>query len=500
MEGLYLFRQAATIVMLFASGWSINLLLGMAADREQNKIDAFTGLLLAYPTGLAVWGVMGFLMLVISVPYGLGSIAAGYGLLYLILGIFAFKSRKLHIEAGPIAGVLTVIAVIMLAVLCCSGIIPVSMSNDSYYYYSLYPQTIVSKGAYLRSFDVFLTDVGQTTAVIGCLPWFFGFEETFGIQLFLGFNLIGIYGLAVSKYCQRKLMTKRLCSMTIPVVSVILLVTLTPFVVMTRWILANAYFMTYLFLLFVMTVELGEEIEKCSKRNMILLALYVAMLSMMRMEGGMMAGLLTLTAMGIPQISNKLLLWSYALPIAVTQAIYYATIYLRIKVDPLYSFLSTTNVFVMLGFAAAILIYICFFRKRAFMALIEKYYAQLFLLALVLGNALIAVISTKRYVKNIYFLISNVVLQYGWGFFAVMVLVALIWLPVPKDFLKKIDFADVFTIGFVLFAVALAWARDGSLRLGIGDSGNRVLLQIAPFVMYCLTQKVVNYIKGLENE
>lgn len=493
MERLYMLRQMTVIVMLFLSGWVFNSLLGRTVKSKKNKIW-INSLLLAYPSGLALWGLIGFGMLVANIPYRLPFIAITYAVIYGLVSVFAVKNKAFTDEKktalSPVWIVAVVIFVAGTAYISCSGIIPVSMSNDSYYYYSLYPQTIVSKGCYLRCFDVFLTDVGQTTAIIGCLPWFFGFEETFGIQLFLGFNLIGIYAFAVSKLSRK---------WTLPVFSVVALATSTPFVVMTRWILANAYFMTYLFILFVLTIELSETEGQINRRDVVLVALYVAMLSMMRMEGGMMAGLLTLCAIGIPALSNRILL-CYAMPIAVTQVLYYATIYLRIKVDPLYSFLSTTNVFVMLGFVLAIIIYLCCFRKRKFMSLIEKWYSQFFIGALLLGNILLALVSSSRYLGNLKFFAENILLQNGWGYFVLFVIVVLILLPVSKDFLKKIDFSVTFTIGFVLFALAVSWARDGTLRVGIGDSGNRVLLQIVPFVMYCLTSKIADYLNDLENQ
>ena len=63
------------------------------------------------------------------------------------------------------------VIVFTVALVCCSGLLPISISNDSYYYYSVFPQTIVKEGFYQRCYDVFLTDVGQASAVIGTLPW-----------------------------------------------------------------------------------------------------------------------------------------------------------------------------------------------------------------------------------------------------------------------------------------------------------------------------------------
>ena len=97
--------------------------------------------------------------------------------------------------------------------------------------------------------------MGQISAIIGTLPWFFGFEETVGIQLFLSFNLVGLYCLGVYEMGFMRMpgkadigIGKRRITNAISVLSSLMLMAASPFFVLTRWILANAYFMTYFFI------------------------------------------------------------------------------------------------------------------------------------------------------------------------------------------------------------------------------------------------------------
>jgi len=246
----YIIRQLLVIVALFFTGAVFNALL-------IHRKKMFSYFLYAFPTGLALFGMIGFGLLIAGIHYDLMSIGACYVIVFAAVGIYWYKCKNR--EKPDIKGVVMWYAAALfitaiLAYICCSGIIGVSVSNDSYYYYSVYPQTIVTKGEYLRSFDVFLTDVGQSTAVLGTLPFLFGFEETFGIQLFLGFNLAAIFAVALYERAAEHISKRDAGIFT--VVVTLGLITATPYVVMTRWILANVYFMAFLFILFVLTIKL----------------------------------------------------------------------------------------------------------------------------------------------------------------------------------------------------------------------------------------------------
>ncbi len=268
-----------------------------------------------------------------------------------------------------------------------------------------------------------------------------------------------------------------------------MLVCASPFYVMTRWVLANVYFMTYFFIAFILTIKLSGKEYVLGRRDRVLVGLYIAMISMLRMEGGMFAGLLILCACTL-NISNKVLLAGYAIPIAVTHVLYDIYVYAIMGVDPLYSFMSRTNMIVMLLFIAAIIIYLAFIRGKRLIA-IQKHYTILLLGGLVFTNVFLAFFSTERYMGNLKFFMINIIHQNGWGVFGVFLPVALLLLPIGIDLRKQIEFPVLFPLGYVLFTVALCWARDGTLREGIGDSGNRVLMQIVPFVIYTLVELLI---------
>lgn len=507
----YFLRQTAVVIGMWSVGYLfITMLLAAAGEKWDRTLvyDRVINVLLAYPAGLALWGITGFLILVSGVPYCLISVAAVYAVLFAGVLFYLYKSGKYRNmrlfdrerNKITVCELISCMAVIMLvvivAVVCCLGIISVSVSNDSYYYYSLYPQTIVIEGRYLTSYDVFLTDVGQTTALIGCLPWFFGFEETFGIQLFMAFDLVGFFAAAVwdlgrrltKGYEDRISASKRTITLTAAATAV--LITSTPFLIMSKWILANAYFMGFMFITFAMSLRIGSRAadsptEGNSRSYLFFMCLFTAMLSMTRMEGGMMAGLLILCICSLG-ISSRDILVFYILPVALTQILYYLTIYLKLSVNPLYSFLDFTNVAIMLLFILTVAVYVGAIRGKR-MVTIQKHYSLLLLAGLAAANLVLCLIDAERFIGNLKFIGLNIILQNGWGYFGFFVILALIILAGGRD-KHEITFSALFTVGFILFSIAVCWARDGSLRAGIGDSGNRVLMQIVPFVVYTLTE------------
>ena len=519
-ELIYLFDQAFIITLLFITGlvferlveeisirWGREVLGSHLKKSAKGSLSRNTWrLILAYPTGLALWALVGYMLLVLGFPFGRITILLAYILIFSVLYFFYIDTRKnFTIDSKRMAELLLpVIIVFFVAFLCCSGIFGISISNDSYYYYSVYPQTLVLEQGYVHSFDVFLTDVGQTTAVICTLPWFFGFEETFGIQIFLGFNLVAIFAVSIYEMGMVKMpgkadigIGKRKIATAVAVGSSVALVFSSPFYVMTRWVLANVYFMTYFFIAFVLTIKQSGKEYILGRRDRILTALYVATLSMLRMEGGMFAGLLILCACTL-NLKNRILLKYYAIPVALMHILYDINTYLILRVDPLYSFMSRTNMVVMLLYIAVIIIYLVFIRGKRLL-FIQKHYTAFLMGGLVGINVLLAIVSPERYLGNLKFFAINITHQNGWGVFGVFLPVSLLLMPVGEDLKKKINFPVLFTMGYVLFTIALCWARDGTLRDGIGDSGNRVLLQIVPFVIYTLVELLVER-TGLQQE
>ena len=99
----------------------------------------------------------------------------------------------------------------------------------------------------------------------------------------------------------------------------------------------------------------------------------------------------------------------------------------------------------------------------------------------------------QHYLLNIKSMILNVTGQSGWGFFAAVVISFIILAPKSK---LKDGYYDIFCVGFILISIAACFARGDSLRADLYDSGNRVMLQMVPFVVYAISYRYINLIEG----
>ena len=425
---LFMLRQVLTILGLFAAGFIPLRLL-------RERIDTVWVLLLSFPIGLSIYSVAGFLLLVCGVGFGIPGIL----ILYVLLIVAAFLLRNKQGEKGQYDIALTVggsVTVAVLSVVACSGLLSQYVTNDSVYYYSMYPSILVKDGFLSPALDKFLTDVGQTTAVIQSLPFMMGFDETFGIQHFFNFNFVLIFFRALFDSTEI-LKDKKGLRIMLSAAGTLFLVTSEPFIVLSKWVLSNVYFMDFLFILVLISLKAAKD-ERVSRDYAFLIILLASMLTMCRMEGGVMVFVIALTLSVLP-FGKRDMLILYGLPLALMELSYYGTIYLKIGVDPLYSFLSIKTVLMMAGLIFLYFVYIIFVRER-----LDKGIVLLLLfIALLAGNLGLLAINHSRYIADIRAFILNIRLGNGWGIFVIVMAV-----PCRVDKIKgKGSFSGVFPSG-----------------------------------------------------
>lgn len=474
-KGFYL-HQVLTILGVFLLGYLFLFLV-----MKENRIWKA---LLAFPIGLSLWGLTGFTLLVIGIPYNLIRIISVLVLLFVLLATLTRKRKR---EFSVRFLLISMGAAVVASCIATSSLLSISVSNDTVYYYSLYPETIVKSGFYKSAYDVFLTDVGQTTALINCLPYFFGFDQTFGIQHFFNMNFCLIFFVAIYETLKQEGSKDKMDGrrFVIACVATLFLLSSTPFLITSKWVLANVYFMDFMFLIFYLGMKMERE-EGRDNSLWIPIAVLVAMFSMMRMEGGIMACLLLL-CLSCLKISNRELILYVALPISITQLLYYVKLFVGLRIHPLYSFLDAKKAVVMIAMILVLLIYLLWIRNRRFL-LLTKYLEYWIVAGLLLGNLGLLVLNPNRFLTNLSCFGQNIILQNGWGYFGLIFLIYLLILPLEWKFQGgRISYPSLFLIGYILFTIAVCWARGATLRIGIGDSGNRVMMQVVPFAVFHMT-------------
>ncbi len=379
-------------------------------------------------------------------------------------------------------GLICLLLVLAGAVICCAGLLSVSISNDSVYYYSTYPSMLVKMGRCTASMDIFLTNVGQSSAAINCLPFFLGFDESFGIQHFLNLNFILIFFRFAVDFGRRKGLSRRGCLLAGAAATLILL-TSEPFLVLSKWVLSNAYFMIFLFLV----CALADRVEE--KDFLILEGIFLAMLSLVRMEGGAVAAVVIL-AISCRKVPRKTLILSGILPLFLTQALYYAMLYIGVGADPLYSFQDWRKAALMLSGILALFLYFAFIRSH----ISDRLVPFLFLGVLIVGNLGLCLMNRDRYLGNLKAFLQNLRQGNGWGYTGLFFLFLVIFAALDLIRKKRISYWEILTSALILTILAASFARGGALAVRTSDSGNRALLQIFPVLFYTLYRKGLNLI------
>lgn len=476
----YFLRQVLVITGLFIIGY---LFLQLA---KSDMTDTWQ-CLWAFPAGLAAYGVLGMLLLTLGIEFELSTMLIFAAVIvieiYLMLKKEKFDFQKIHWKYLIAAAA----CVILLAVICTSGLLSVSVDNDSFYYYSAYPEALVREKAYRLQFDVFLTDVGPMAVVVNTLPYMFGFANTFGIQHFLNLNFILIFMAASYEELAKKLPFKSAAS--IAAFSTVFLATSAAFLTTAKWIMAGDYFMIYFFFAMYLGYREGISNERHEDYK-ILLIMFTVMLSMLRMEGIVMT-LFLILCLSMLKYSDEELLQTFVMPAGMVSFLYYFFIFIRLGVKPLYAFMRPLKAVFIMAVLLLFTAYVVFIRGKRFKKLLGK--MELVITALMLiANAGMLAVGHERYLTNLYMFFMNVRRRNGWGYFGYIffaaLIITLIMAVVKKQF--KLGFFDVVMLGYILASVGTAWARGNNLRIGVGDSGNRVMLTAVPVIVYAMTMRL----------
>lgn len=482
MSMIFFVRQTVVIFALFLIG------LLTAAVSYGNKTGLFE-VLISFPVGLSVYSLFSFVMLVMGIPFNAASITVLCLTEALICVIILCRrsfwkglSRK-HVFS-------IIITVLCISVISSSGLLPVSVSNDSLYYFHMYPNALAHNGSYRMQFNVFLTDVGQASATLNTLPFIYGFDEGFGIQTFMNINTLLLVIYALFGKCMEGLDKKR--AVTVTAILAAVLVCSMPYIVMSEWIMSNGYFMCYMFIC-AFTVRRYEENE-CKGR--IVMGLLFTMMSLLRMEGCITALILVLCFSTL-KYTGKKLFTIFLIPVFAATVMYDIRIFLLMKIDAPYTFLTPLKAIIQLAAIVAVSVYVLLIKGRIH-DLFGRYMGIAILLSLILANAVLFLYNRALYIVNAKAFVNNLSNQSGWGLFPMLIIgVYIMWFIARSGKTGYNDtYWDLCFAAYLLTAIAVSFARDDALRESIADSGNRVMLQVTLLAFFAAAMRVISLISN----
>lgn len=486
LSGGYKVPQAGVITAAFMLGALFLQAFGGSVRRER-----IMGLLLAFPAGFSLFAVSAYLMLCLGIPYGTISVSV----VLILLGIISAGVIIRHIKKVDIKSIgkelscafCCFIAIFAIAFMLTNNLFHVSLDNDSLYYFSTYPEAIVAEGRYIKQFDVFLTDASPIGSIVHTLPYIYGFSETFGIQYFVDLNFLLLFAYGIYKELSGVLAEREalLCS----AVSVFFLMTSSAYLTTAKWIMAGVYFMSFYFI----CAYLGYFTSGILRegRPYVLLALFAVMTAMMRHEGVAMVLILVLTLSALSGYSGRELTLGFILPVMIAAGLYYTRVFLILKVFPLYAFLTPVKAGLFILALAASGLYLLFIRDRLSDG--WKRRVLLILPGLLLGaNIGLLILRGRRYLGNLKMFYLNVRIGAGWGYFGyiapVIMLVLIVKGVLRKE--KRLLFFESLMFSYVLMVFLVSFGRGDSLRKGVGDSGNRVMLTAVPLIVFAIVLRV----------
>ena len=123
---------------------------------------------------------------------------------------------------------------------------------------------------------------------------------------------------------------------------------------------------------------------------------------------------------------------------------------------------------------------------------------------MILGNGIFYIYDREHYIGNIKAFGANLFRQSGWGMLpyfviATTVVFAAEYALIPGEKRESSRTSNAFnivlTIGFILIVLVASFGRGDVLMEDVGDSGNRVLLQITPLIIMMFGELGMSLVK-----
>lgn len=486
MSLVYFVRQVIVIMLLFLLG----LIITVSAYGKRAGIFE---VLLSFPVGISVYSMASFLLLCLGIPFNTVTVTIVCLVSAIICMVFFIRQsgyNAIHWKL-IIAGIITALCI---GVISCSGLLPVSISNDSMYYYHMYPHALVHYGGLRMQFNVFLTDVGQSSAILNTLPFVYGFDEGFGVQAFLNINTLILIVYALYEESGRYMDEKK-AKISAGMAAAALVCSM-PYLIMSEWVMSNGLFMCFMFICMYTAYREADssdsDDERCFILRSVIMGLLFTMMSLLRMEGCIVA-LILVVCFSTIKFTGRRLFMTFLLPILTVSIIYDARIFLFMKIYAPYTFLTPLKAVIQFAAIIAVSVYVLFIRDRLPDKL-KDHMGIIILISIICVNAVLFLYDRALYIENAKAFVNNISNRSGWGLFPMFIIgvYVMCFIVSYKSGGFRLTFWDLCFFAYLLTAIAVSFARDDALRESIGDSGNRVMLQVTLLAFFAAAGHVIS--------
>lgn len=455
-------------IFIYAYGY---LLTALILHNESSKWKA----VLAVPTFHTVWGLASAVVLFCRLPYTRFSM---FVIMAAILGVFIYYEYRKKIIKDVLRSIRLDYLIIGAAVtvIFSVGLLPIFMTGDSYNFIMKYGIIIANEGALnFSTVGNYMSCTGVTGAFISSLGVFCGIEN---IQVF-HYQIVGsmIFSCVLLIYDKRTEETKK--GKVVKIFTLLLAISC-PFVYICGYVISNTYFMCFFVIVLIMIYK--NRRKEWEVRNMAYCSLLLSWLCMSRIEVFPLLCfiLVIVTYWGFEKREFALL----AFPMCLFELVFcmntLITTYFSkiIDVNTLYT---PIVIVILLICGFGMFLYWIFYNVKPIVFLRKKM-KWISIGMIFVAIAILGVIRTDRYITDVSVTAQNLV-NPMWGMYPLTFIIVYILLLLLN---KKIMFWDTILWGYILFNFCLCLGRGYDLRLGMGDSFNRMLLGIIPVSLLTL--------------
>lgn len=425
--------------------------------------------ILAMPVGNAMWGVVSALALFLNIPYNRYTMSV-LGLLIILGLLYRYKENYKTMKWKQLMGAL--IIALSVCIMASSGLFAIFTSSDSYYFVMQYGELIAKHGK--LSSDIvgtYITWTGLTPALMSSFAAMWGFENIYAMHYLLIFSMYGFIALAVYK-CASKYYSGKIpfymAMLALVTVGVIPAVSFLSF-----WIIGNTYFMVHIVFLAILPIIAGEKFDG---KILILMSLFTVWLTLCRPETAVTMCFFIICISSLGLVKKQVL--ELYVPMCVYQLLYFGNVLYQYKSGARQAsekMLTPETAAVILLALLLTAVYIVMYDFK-FVCFIRKNMMVFALIALVVACLGLGALDNDKFLNNVHVFLSNTSDWY-WKYVPFTVIV----LEILKSCFKcRNRYFDLIIWGFILCNFAICMGRPHYLRLGIGDSYNRICMSIIP--------------------
>lgn len=463
----YRLYQIVATILLFFWGWIIAIPLC-------SNLGTVWCYVLALPIGNAMWGVLSAIILFLNIPYNRFTMLVSMMLIVIAMLILFKNEYKKSCYSG---GAIVFSLVLGVTVIASTGILPIYTSHDSYYFVMQYGQLLTKMESLAPDVvGTYMTWTGVTPALISSYAAMWGFENIYAIHYLLVFSMYGFVALAVYRYSTRYI--TKIKSELLAIFSVLTIFVIPAVSFLSTWIIANTYFMIYIVFVAMLPVLFRDKMDD---KLISILALFLGWLALSRMEGALIMCFFIICISSF-DLTRKHMLFLY-LPVCVFELLFLVKVLyenssgMNRTNDVL---LTKESIVILLLALLATAVYIGIYNWKI-VVFVRKHLTLLVLIALILACVGLGLLDINKLTNNL-----NVIAQNFCGWWFRYILITILIIELLKSYYGcRNKYFDLIVWGFILCTFAVCMGRTHYLRVGIGDSYNRMCMSIIP--LYVIT-------------